>query len=678
MQRFAILALVLSMFVAFLTASLVHAKAPSRPNVVIVMTDDQGWGDVGYYGHPHLKTPHLDAMAAAGLRCDRYYSVCGVCSPTRASQLTGRHHDRLNITYANTGRMLNREITIAELAKTQGYTTGHFGKWHLGALTREIRDSRRGGPGAHHHYSAPWHNGFDVCFSTDAATPTYWVAEGPLAYKNAQVRYWTGPGKSILPDAKDETGQPEILGDDSKEIMDRTLAFIEQAVRGGRPFLAVNWFHTPHATIVQDPDYPYDGSPIGKGPEQWPKLWPKSAAHHSSITAMDAQVGRLRRRLQELGVAENTLVIFTSDNGPALLADKDVNHLSTIGDPDGPGGREPIDLAGSKNNLLEGGVRVPGIIEWPGQIEPGTTSVPISNYDILPTLLDLWNIEMPDDRPLDGESIAPILFEKATARKNDSIKLRMSGRSDRRVIMEGRYKAIKEHGPHVAWRLFDIVADPEESQDLSQQKPDLLAELIAKYDAWVETVQASGRGADYQTHVASTSPGVEIVTDVPHKLTAGAWQSGNVRLIVERQLATLEEDLAIDSPGTPKADFSNAANLPRGVISAGTVVDSFLVHFDPGDEATASVTIGCDQEIVGVIADAAKLVASDGLAYRDPVFGDAQSGRGASETDDGGWTIGPDGRCITLNLRADADDFDQVRILTTSPLRVPARKQKTR
>jgi len=644
----------LSVSVCLLTASTLHAAVPSRPNVVVVMTDDQGWGDVGYYGHPHLKTPNIDSMAEAGLRCDRYYSVCGVCSPTRAAQLTGRHHDRLNITYANTGRMLNREITIAELAKTQGYTTGHFGKWHLGALTREIRDSRRGGPGAHHHYSGPWHNGFDVCFSTDAATPTYWVAEGPLAYKNAQVRYWTGPGESILPNAKDETGQPEILGDDSKEIMDRTLAFIEQAMQNRKPFLAVNWFHTPHATIVQDPDYPYDGSPIGEGPETWPQLWPKSAAHHSAITAMDAQVGRLRRRLRELGVAENTLVVFTSDNGPALLADKDVNHLSTIGDLDGPGGNEPIDLAGSKNNLLEGGVRVPGIIEWPGRIEPGTTSVPISNYDLLPTLLDIWNIKLPDDRPLDGESICPVLFEGATERNNDSIKLRMSGRADRRVIMEGRYKAIKEHGRGERWRLFDIVADPAESNDLSSERPALLKEMIPRYDAWAESVEASGRGADFPSHVTAVSQGVEVVYDTPPNLTDAGAAAGNLLLIAERELATLNKKLAIDSN--------------EGTLPAGGVVHSFLLHYHPSKGTSQTVTIEFDRPIVGVIGSSERLAASDDLAYRDPLFDGADSKRGVLDASSRPWTISSDTKTISVKLDAGPGDLDQVRILIEASL----------
>lgn len=124
-------------------ATYASAAPPSRPNIVIVMTDDQGWGDTGFNGHPNIKTPELDDLAASAMRFNRFYSIGPVCSPSRAAQLTGRHYERLGIPDANTGRMLNQEITLAELAQTQGYRTGHFGKWHLGALTRDLEDSNR-------------------------------------------------------------------------------------------------------------------------------------------------------------------------------------------------------------------------------------------------------------------------------------------------------------------------------------------------------------------------------------------------------------------------------------------------------------------------------------------------------------------------------------------------------
>ncbi|MHC4499432.1 MAG: sulfatase-like hydrolase/transferase, partial [Planctomycetota bacterium] len=144
-----------------------------RPNVVLVMTDDQGWGDVGYNGHPVLKTPNLDQMAEEGIRFERFYSGAPVCSPTRGSCLTGRHPFRYGIYHANVGHMKKDEITLAEVLKMQGCATGHFGKWHLGTLTKTVKESNRGGKRGAAHYSPPWENGFDECFSTEAKVPTW-------------------------------------------------------------------------------------------------------------------------------------------------------------------------------------------------------------------------------------------------------------------------------------------------------------------------------------------------------------------------------------------------------------------------------------------------------------------------------------------------------------------------
>ena len=131
----------------------------ARPNFVLVMSDDQGWGDTGYQGHPDLKTPHLDAMAADGIRFNRFYAGAPVCSPTRGSVLTGRHPYRYGVFFANTGHLLARELTIAEILKDSGYATGHFGKWHLGTLTKTGVDSNRGGERNQRHFSPPWNNG---------------------------------------------------------------------------------------------------------------------------------------------------------------------------------------------------------------------------------------------------------------------------------------------------------------------------------------------------------------------------------------------------------------------------------------------------------------------------------------------------------------------------------------
>ena len=166
----------------------------AKPNIILCMADDMGWGDTSYNGHPVLKTPHIDKMAAEGLRFNRFYSSSPVCSPTRASCLTGRHPFRQGITFANTGKLQKKEITLPELLKAQGYNTGHFGKWHLGSLTTKIKDAHRGRPKNTADYSAPWEHGYDECFVTESAVPTYWVKDH---YKTYGTHYWTGEDKMI-------------------------------------------------------------------------------------------------------------------------------------------------------------------------------------------------------------------------------------------------------------------------------------------------------------------------------------------------------------------------------------------------------------------------------------------------------------------------------------------------
>ena len=254
------------------------SQPPVRPNVILCMTDDQGWGDVGYNGHPVLRTPHLDQMAREGIRFDRFYAGAPVCSPTRGSCLTGRHPYRYGIPFANVGHLKREEITLADALKTQGYVTGHFGKWHLGTLTTKIKDGNRGGPDHPEEYAPPWDNGFDQCYTTESKVPTYWH-EG--VYETFGTHYWTGPDDMVPAD--------EVLGDDSALMMDQALPFIREAVAAEQPFFTVIWFHTPHLPVVSAPPFT-DG-------------YTEHADYYGCITAMDEQVGRLRHALSELGVS---------------------------------------------------------------------------------------------------------------------------------------------------------------------------------------------------------------------------------------------------------------------------------------------------------------------------------------------------------------------------------------
>lgn len=645
------------------------ADLPNRPNIVIVMTDDQGWGDTGYYGHPNLQTPELDEMAASAMRFDRFYSVGPVCSPSRATQLTGRHYQRQNVPTANSGRLLNREITLAELAQTQGYRTGHFGKWHLGALTRAMEDSNRGSSGGNHEaYSAPWHNGFDTSYSTEARVPTFWVDSGPDSYNEFGTRYWTGPGEFV----STTSSPPEIRGDDSKVVMNRAIDFINDSANNDQPFLAVTWLHTPHAPVKLDPNYQDDYASFS-GDE---------LNYYTSISAMDAQVGRLRDELRALGIEEDTILLFTSDNGPENANAGAGSELSTIGDPDGAGGNDPIDLRERKRSVYEGGIRVPGIVEWPTKISAAVSNVPVSGGDILPTILDVWNIEMPDSRPLDGESFLPILTADANSR-SQTIKTAFG---NDQMIMDNRYKLVDVGA---GWELYDIVADPEESNDIYNLNSATRAigdALAAEYQQWAESVTSSSRQEDYNTYIATASAtgadeagsplslAVRTYVSAPEDLSptpdrrSGVRSDTDIALIVERQLATLAENLEVDSLGT-SGDYLDTSDMPGGTLTAGTVVESFLVQGHPVSQMIeTSMTIEFENEILGVIADTTKLIASDYLASRDPAFGDELSVRGTLEPSDGGWSIQSDGRTIELFFDISASDLDQIRILTRSSL----------
>lgn len=453
------------------------ALAADKPNVILIMCDDLGWGDTGFNGNTIIQTPHLDAMARDGMILKRFYAAAPVCSPTRGSCVTGRNPFRYGIVHANTGHMKTEEQTLAETLKSGGYRTGHFGKWHLGTLTKTVRDSNRGGPKNTSHFSPPWANGFEVCFSTEAKVPTWdpmlkptgkapgtgWAAlkegESSIPYG---THYWNQNGEIV---------KENLRGDDSRIIMDRAVPFIKDSVNQSKAFFCVIWFHTPHLPVVAGPRYR--------------AMYDKYDLHHANyygcITAMDEQVGRLRAELKQLNVAEDTLLWFGSDNGPE-------------GNANSPGSAGPF--RGRKRDLLEGGIRVPALVEWPSKVQPGSvTDFPIVTSDYLPTILAATGISLPADRPLDGINLLPVLEGKLKTRLQP-IGFQFQKQA---AWMTQQYKFLRTQKKNkMQYQLFDLIADPGETTDISADHPELVKTYQTDLEDWIKSCANSNSGNDYK------------------------------------------------------------------------------------------------------------------------------------------------------------------------------------
>jgi arylsulfatase A-like enzyme len=445
-----------------ITLAVVEAPG-AQPNVILCMSDDQGWGDTGYNGHPHLKTPHLDRMAAEGVSFTRFYSAAAMCSPTRGSCYTGRNPYRFGITFAMKGRLESSEVPITTVLKERGYATGHFGKWHLGTLTRKRGDQKRWGAFAskpERYYCPPWDRDVDVSFVTESKVPTWdpLVDPGPVKGKRKAPAeappkpygndYFVGPG---------ETATENMRGDDSRVIMDRALPFIRGAIGRKRPFLAVVWFHTPHSPVVGGPKY-----------RQMYADQPEHARHYyACITAMDEQIGRLRAELKRLRVGGNTMLWFCSDNGPARQGSP--RHVGSNGG-----------LSGYKLSIREGGIRVPGLLVWSDVVKkPRTVSAPCVTSDYFPTILDALGIPLPTDRVYDGISLLPLIRGERELRGSPIGFLNSNG--SEAVWMEDRYKLISTRK---RVQLYDIPADAAERRDLAGKLPEVRARMEDALAAW--------------------------------------------------------------------------------------------------------------------------------------------------------------------------------------------------
>lgn len=454
------------------------------PNVVLVMADDQGWGDMGYNGHPHLKTPHFDALAREGIRFDQFHAAAPVCSPTRGSVMTGRTPNRFGC--VSWGHPLRpQEVTLAEVMQQAGYRTGHFGKWHLGSVQKASPVS----PGA---------SGFDE-----------WVS-APNFFDQDPILSDQGRAKAFH-------------GDSSDVKAELAIEFMKRCVQKDQRFFAVVWFGSPH-----DPHLALEADRA-----LYADLPPKQQHFYGEITAMDRAFGRLRKEIETLGIRDDTLLWYCSDNGALPKVGSNGGHR------------------GHKGTIYEGGLLVPALLEWPGQFKTSKViRTPCVTSDIFPTVLEVVGAKVERTVPMDGQSLLPIVegetdkrtvpmgfwqyprgglstpskqwMEELLADQSKGIEpaeparvMPDAGKIGPALplnVFPGHaawvdwpwklHRIQKKDGGDVTWELYNLATDPDEDHVLLAEQPERLAAMQTQLEAWMESVVGSFNGADYPADTA--------------------------------------------------------------------------------------------------------------------------------------------------------------------------------
>jgi arylsulfatase A-like enzyme len=416
------------------------AAAPTRPNIVYIMADELGYFEPGYAGNPHLLTPHIDRLAAEGVRFTQGLAGSAVCAPTRACVLTGKHSGHTSVRLNGGGTPLRPgEATIASILKPLGYATGGFGKWGVGG---------RGSTGV------PEQHGFDVFFGYYDQVHAHTYYPPYLIRNSAEVPLPGNRGNS------EGTTYAQYV------IFEEAVKFIR--ANRDRPFLAYLPFTPPHGNF----DIP-DSDPSWALFRDRP--WPEPARRYAAMVhLLDRQVGQILALLRELGVEQNTLVLFSGDNGGA-------DYFVTSEFPRGvhSANRDPrtgTEFRGKKGQLYEGGLRVPVAARWPGRIAPGRVSQHLWYFpDVLPTIAELCGAQLPAD--IDGLSLVPeLLGEPAAGRPQAKHKYLYWEFVGQVAVRAGDWKAIQPKAG-APWELYDLARDVSERQDLAARHPDVLARL---------------------------------------------------------------------------------------------------------------------------------------------------------------------------------------------------------
>jgi arylsulfatase A len=438
-------------------------KAQGKPNIVLILADDLGWGDLGSYGQTKIKTPHLDRLAAEGMRFTQFYSGSPVCAPSRCVLMTGRHgghaYIRNNRRVEPEGQwpLPGSEVTIAELLKSQGYATGAFGKWGLGFIGTEGDPNRQG---------------FDLFYGYNCQGEAHNFYPDHLWKNDLRVQL-EGNNRGL-------TGKQY-----SHDLIEaEALQFIRD--NKDKPFFLYAPFTIPHLALQVPEDSlaeyvgkwddpPYDGS-RGYLPHPTPR-----AAYAAMITRMDRSVGRMMALLKELKLDEKTLVIFTSDNGAAFgEVTKDFDFL-----PGRMGGTDYLFFGSTgkfrafKGSVYEGGIRVPFIARWPGKIKAGAVSeLPAVFYDLLPTLCDLTGIKPPTT---DGLSLLPTLFGGGRQPRHEFLFWDFNGYGGQQAVRLGDWKGVRRnlHQGNTRVELYNLATDIGEQHDLAAKHPEIVRRITA-------------------------------------------------------------------------------------------------------------------------------------------------------------------------------------------------------
>ncbi|MEW6305922.1 MAG: sulfatase-like hydrolase/transferase, partial [Verrucomicrobiota bacterium] len=403
--------------------------ADSPPNFVIFLADDLGWGDLACYGHPIIKTPNLDKFAREGVRLTQCYAASAFCSPSRSAILTGRTPYRNGVfTWIPEGRDIHlrrSEIAVPKLLKERGYATCHVGKWHLNGF---FNDARHPQPNDH---------GYDWWLATqNNALPSH---EHPTNFvRNGQA-----------------IGKVEAYS--APFVVSEGIRWLKEQRDPKKPFLLSVWTHEPHYPIKSDPKFKAQYSDLTD---------PVQIEHHANVTQMDHAFGQLMQALDELKLRDNTFVIFTSDNGP------EGDGVTT------PGRGSTGGLRGRKRDVFEGGIRVPGIVRWPGHTKAGTESaVPVIGSDIFVTICEIAKIPIPADRVIDGGSLLPALAGKPVARQRPLYwRCNIAKEWAKTAMRIGDWKILADE-PLTRFELYNVQRDWQEKENLNAKQPVKLAEM---------------------------------------------------------------------------------------------------------------------------------------------------------------------------------------------------------